>query len=258
MKIRLTVVLLLLFVAVSYAQTGRAPVYVLVHGAWHGGWCWQKVSTKLRSQGSIVYTPTLGGLGEYKDVPHEGINLDTHISEIVNLLEMEDLHDVVLVGHSYGGLVIAGVADRIPERLSKLVFLDAMLADNGQSLLSLLPAEGQASFAKTAEPYKMVSAPSLPLEAFGLGKELQPWVAKRITLQPYKTLTQPLVLKHPFGNHLPLVYIACTKPQAPFFKTFSEKAKASPDWKYYELVTGHDAMLTAPDDLTSLLTSIAK
>jgi pimeloyl-ACP methyl ester carboxylesterase len=104
----------------AYAQSGeKRPVYVLVHGAWHGGWCWQKISAKLRADGADVYAPTLNGLGEHKNTLNSEINLDTHIADIVNLIKMEDLDNVILVGHSYAGTVIAGVADRIPERLKK-------------------------------------------------------------------------------------------------------------------------------------------
>ncbi|MFT4033451.1 MAG: alpha/beta hydrolase, partial [Siphonobacter sp.] len=103
------------------------PVFVLVHGAWHGGWCWQDVSQNLREKKYLVYTPTLSGLGEHKNTTNDNINLQTHITDIINLIEMDDLRNVILVGHSYAGTVIAGVADSIPERLSKLVYLDAMI-----------------------------------------------------------------------------------------------------------------------------------
>lgn len=109
---------------VDAQSNAEPPVFVLVHGAWHGGWCWQDVSRQMTAKGYRVYTPTLSGLGERKNVVNESINLDTHISDIINLIEMEDLHNVVLIGHSYAGAVIAGVADSIPARLNKLVFLD--------------------------------------------------------------------------------------------------------------------------------------
>jgi len=115
-RVFIGVVLSVLFLTDGYAQSQqtKAPVYVLVHGAWHGGWCWQRISSILRESGAIVYTPTLSGLGEHKNILSTAINLDTHISDIVNLIEMEDLHNVILVGHSYAGTVITGVADRIP------------------------------------------------------------------------------------------------------------------------------------------------
>ncbi len=141
LAIRYLVVLLLLLPSFrAFAQPAtKPPVYILVHGAWHGGWCWQQVSAQLRASGATVYTPTLSGMGEHRNTLTPAINLDTHITDIVNLLEFEDLHDVVLVGHSYAGLVIAGVADRVPDRLRQLVFLDAVLVENGQSLASSQP-----------------------------------------------------------------------------------------------------------------------
>jgi pimeloyl-ACP methyl ester carboxylesterase len=258
--IKLTVIFFLLFVVISRAQSVKtAPVFVLVPGAWHGGWSWQYVSAKLREQGNVVYTPTLSGLGEHKNQPHDNIDLDTHITDIVNLLVIEDLHEVVLVGHSYAGVVIAGVADRVPERISKLVFLDAVIAENGQSVLSVHPEAAKANFIKAASKYHMLSMAPLPAAIFGVNNpQQQHWVDERLTPQPYKTFTQPLALKHQYGNHLPMIYIACTNPQMPVLRPFAEKTKLSAAWKYYALDTGHDAMVTVPDELAALLISVSK
>ncbi|NML40323.1 alpha/beta hydrolase [Chitinophaga sp. G-6-1-13] len=254
--VKLIIVFLLVQVSLM-AQSHK--VYVLVHGAWHGGWCWQRVSEKLRADGNIVYTPTLSGLGEHNNQPHDSINLDTHITDIVNLLNMEDLHDVVLVGHSYAGVVITGVADRIPERISKLIYLDAVLAENGQSALSVQPPAVQADFKKGAVPYGMRSLPTLSAGFFGVSNPKdEQWVNERLTLQPYHTFAQPLVLKHPYGNHLPLIYIACTQPQLPSLRQFADRTRQSSQWKYYEMKTGHDAMITQPVELANLLVSLSR
>lgn len=172
---------------------------------------------------------------------------------------MEDLHDVVLVGHSYAGTVIAGVADRIPERLSKLVFLDAMIVKNGQSAFSVQPKQTQDFILKEAEKDKNLTVPAFPPEAFGITntKEIK-WVKEKLTPQPYKTFTQPLILKHPFGNHLPLVYIACTNPEMAVLQKFSAETQNSKEWRHYKLHSGHDAMIIMPKELTSLLKSIGK
>jgi pimeloyl-ACP methyl ester carboxylesterase len=245
---------LLLLIAVN---VNAQSVFVLVHGAWHGGWCWQKVSTKLRAAGNVVYTPTLSGLGEHKNTLNKDVDLNTHITDIVNLIEMEDLHNVVLVGHSYAGAVIAGVADRIPERLSKLIFLDALLMENGQSTISVQPKEMGERVAKSAEQDHGLSIPAWSPETFGVtNPEDIKWTKERLTAQPYRAFTQPLVLKHPYGNNIPMSYIACLKPQMPVLKVFADKAQNSKDWKYYTLNTGHDAMITMPDELTTLLESI--
>lgn len=257
-----TIIFFLLF-AVStnlYAQaTKNPPVFVLVHGAWHGGWCWQKVSADLRAKGSIVYTPTLSGLGEHKNTLNRNIDLNTHIDDIVNLIIMEDLQNVILVGHSYAGTVIAGVADRIPERLSKLVFLDALIIRNGQSALSEQPKDNQAYMIKAAEKDSGLSIPIWTADAFGVTdpKDIK-WVNERLAPHPYKTFTQQLVLNHPYGNHLPLIYIGCTNPILPPIKRFIEETKNDKNWQYYALNTGHDAMITTPDALAALFESFIK
>lgn len=232
----------------------KHPVFVLVPGAWHGGWAWHKVSAGLRAKGEVVYTPTLSGLGEHKNTVNNQIDLDTHIADLVNLIEMEDLHDVILVGHSYAGAVIAGVADRIPERLNKLVFLDAMIVENGQSALTIQPKEVQEALYKVAKKNGGSSVPSWPADAFGVtDREDAKWVNARLTAQPFKTFTQPLTLKHPFGNNLPLIYIACTNPMLPIVKEISARIEKDKNWKYYTLNTGHDAMVTQPKEVITLL-----
>jgi pimeloyl-ACP methyl ester carboxylesterase len=118
--------------------------FVLVHGSMHGGWCWQRVAPLLRAAGHEVFTPTLTGLGERVHLAHPDIDLDTHIQDVLGVLEDEDLHDVVLVGHSYATLVIIGVADRLPERIAHLVYLDGPIAGEGQALLDFFPPDDQA------------------------------------------------------------------------------------------------------------------
>jgi len=237
-------------------STKKPPVFVLVHGAWHGGWCWQKVSADLRAKGAITYTPSLSGLGEHKNTLNRDIDLNTHIEDIVNLIVMEDLHDVILVGHSYAGAVIAGVADRIPERLSKLVYLDALVIRNGQSLLSQTPADNQVATAKAAEKDSGLSIPFWPAEVFAVTDPGDiKWVNERLSAQPYKSFTQPLALKNPLGNHLPLIYIFCNNPVLPPVKRFAEEVKNDKNWKFYTMDTGHDAMITKPHELAALLAS---
>lgn len=236
----------------------KTPVFVLVHGAFHGGWCWQKVTRQLQTNGAVVYTPTLSGLGAQKHTLNSNIDLNTHITDIVSLILSEDLHKVILVGHSYAGAVIAGVADRIPERLSQLVFLDAMLIKNGQSAMDVSPEDIRMSFNKSATEFdKGLSLPFLSAEFFGLtNPDDIKWVNERLTNQPFRTFTQPLVLKHPYGNRLPLTYIACTNPELRAIKPFAEEAKASKEWKYLELKTGHDAMISMPVELARMLESL--
>ncbi|WPQ63492.1 alpha/beta fold hydrolase [Chitinophaga sancti] len=248
---------LLLYFAVtglSHAQT-----FVLVHGAWHGGWCWKEVAKELQAQGAEVYTPTLSGLGEHQNVLDTSINLETHIQDIVNFINMQDLHDVILVGHSYAGAVIAGVADRIPARLKKLIFLDAMLIENGKSALTSQPSNLSDNVRAATASSHGLSVPVWSPEVFGVTDPAQiKWVSERLTPQPFRSFDQTLSLKHVYGNHLPLIYIACIKPQMAQLKVFGDKTKSSKDWSYYELPTGHDAMITMPKELTALLYKISQ
>ncbi|WP_160712884.1 alpha/beta fold hydrolase [Chitinophaga solisilvae] len=247
----------------SYAQAtsekNKPPVYVLVHGAWHGGWCWQQVSTILRGSGAVVYTPTLSGQGEHKNVITADINLETHISDIVNLIEMEDLHDVILVGHSYAGAVIGGVADRIPGRLRKLVFLDPVLVKSGQSVLSAINAPAiTAEVTQSAAMNGGLTIPAWPVPIYGVKDSANTrWMRPRLTGQPFRTFTQQLTLQHPYGNHLPLIFIACTAEINPAFAHFAKSAKNNKDWEYHELVTGHDAMILVPKETAALLETFA-
>lgn len=250
--------ILMLVNFVAYAQTSKeTPVYVLVHGAWHGGWCWQKVSEKLRGNGDVVYTPTLSGMAERKNELNRQIDLNMHITDIVDLIKKEDLHNVILVGHSYAGAVIAGVADRIPDRLSKLVFLDAMLVRNGQSPLSVSSEDARKNLIKAAANFDGgLSVPAFPAEAFGITdwKDVE-WVNAHVSNQPLNTFKQRLTLKHVYGNHLPLIYIACTSPQMLAIKPFADETRSAKGWKYLEIRTGHDAMVTEPDLLAEILQS---
>ncbi|MEH6304289.1 alpha/beta hydrolase [Olivibacter sp. CPCC 100613] len=256
-----SVVLLLLLVGVHAFATAKAlkndPVFVLVHGAWHGGWCWSDVKRDLTQKGYEVFTPTLTGLGERKHLDNGKVNLDTHIDDIVHLIEMEDLHDVYLVGHSYAGAVIAGVADRIPERLSKLIFLDAMIVENGQSPISLQPDSVQRLQLKNIK--RKENFEPFDVALFGVtDTTIAASVKKRLTPQPFNTFVQPLKLKHQYGNGLPLVYIACTNPQLPIMKEMSDKVQADKnlDWQHIAFHTGHDAMITAPNELTDIFVGL--
>ena len=147
--------------------------FVLVHGAWHGGWCWRKLTPLLRAAGQEVFTPTLTGLGERAHLGSPDVGLGTHVRDVAQVLWYEDLADVVLVGHSYGGLVIGGVADQVPERLRHLVYLDAFVPEHGQSMLDLGPPERrpamQARVAAEGDGWQLPSLQPVPWEQFVRG-----------------------------------------------------------------------------------------
>src|SRR3954470_14405347 len=236
----------------AHAQTSKT--FVLVHGAWHGGWCWGKVAAALRSRGHTVFAPTQTGLGERAHLMARSITLDTFVEDIVNVLKFEDLKDVILVGHSFGGPPITGTADRVPERIRQLVYLDAAMLQGGQSVFSLLPPELVAARRKAAgETSGGLSIPPPPAASFGISDPAQQaWLTAKLTPHPFGTYESPLNLKNKFANGLPTTYISCTDPAYP-------PLNASKDWankngiKMVEIKTGHDAMVTMPERLTELL-----
>ncbi len=231
--------------------------YVLVHGAWHGGWCWQRVTPLLRAEGHEVFTPTLTGLGERSHLANPEIDLTTHIQDVVNVLEYEDLRHVILVGHSYGGMVITGVAERTAGRLTHLVYLDAFVPLDGQSLLEFASQPLRTTIQEQAQATGGL-VPPFPVEAYGVTTETDVrWVGPKLVLHPFKTFAQPVRLTHGAATKLPRTYIYCHQPAMGPFDQFAERTKAAPGWRYRELATGHDAMVTMPRELTNLLLEIA-
>jgi pimeloyl-ACP methyl ester carboxylesterase len=230
--------------------------FVLVHGAWHGGWCWKKLTPLLRAAGHEVYTPTLSGLGERAHLLSPQIGLATHIADIAALLEYEDLHNVVLVGHSYGGMVITGVAEVSARRLAHLVFLDAFVPQDGQSLFDTIPDHG-AAMKKIAE--EAGNGWNVPLEnaTFGVTDEADiTWLSTRITAQPLRSFEEPVRLSDPAALTLPRSYVLCRKEGPSLFPAFAEQAQRD-GWGYYELMTSHDAMITVPEELADILVKVA-
>jgi pimeloyl-ACP methyl ester carboxylesterase len=240
--------------APSLAQAQTSKTFVLVHGAWHGGWCWGKVAAILRGRGHTVVTPTQTGLGERSHLLSKSITIDTFVNDIVNVLKFEDLKDVILVGHSFGGPPITGTADRVPERIKQLVYLDAAMLQNGQSVFSLLPPELVAARRKAAEETSGgLSIPPPPAASFGISDPAQQaWLAARLTPHPFGTYDSPLNLKNKFANGLPTIYISCTEPAYPPLNASKEWA-AKNGIKMVELKTGHDAMVTVPEKLADML-----
>jgi pimeloyl-ACP methyl ester carboxylesterase len=236
------------------AGAPAAKTFVLVHGAWHGGWCWVKVAAILRGRGHTVLTPTQTGLGERSHLLSPAIDLDTFVADIANVLQFEDLKDVVLVGHSFGGNAVSGVADRMPGRLRQLVYLDAVILEDGQSVFSKLPSDVVAARKKAAqETSGGLTLPAPPASAFGIARsEEAQWVESRLTPHPLKTYTTPLRLAHPVGNGVPAVYITCTDPLYNPLQSTRDWVKER-EWTTAEIATGHDAMVTAPDRLAEML-----
>lgn len=229
--------------------------FVLVHGAWHGGWKWRFVAPILRRAGHDAYTPTLTGLGERAHLAGPSIDLDLHVQDVAALLEMEDLRDVVLLGHSYGGMVITGVAERAPERIRHLVYLDAFVPENGKCLLDYVSRavpERAAAFRKEGEQFGSIAPP--PLSLWGIARpEHIAFAMPRETRHPFGTFTQPIRLANEAARALPRTFIYCSSPATGTFDQFAAKYRNDPAWRFHELKTGHDAMILVPEDLAAIL-----
>jgi len=229
--------------------------FVMVHGSWQGGWCWRWLTPLLRQAGHAVFTPTLTGLGERSHLATPQTGLTLHIQDIVQVLQYEDLQRTILVGHSYGGMVITGVAGTAPERLARLVYLDAVVPEDGQCAFDLLPPGTPAWWAKLAAANADGSAAPPPIAVFGVtDSTMAAWAQSRLTPMPLLTHQQPIRLASGQAEKVPRSYIACTDFQ--WLRATVQKVRAL-GWDYHELPTGHNAMMTMPAELARVLGAIA-
>ena len=227
--------------------------YVLVHGGWDGGWAWTPVAKKLRSAGHEVFTPTLTGSGERVHLASPEVDLNTHISDVANLFHYEDLHQVALVGSSGGGMVITGVAERVPERIDRLIYLDAFVPTDSESIWDMLGPEMQASFQQAAEErgggWRVPTDPN----------------ADRRTDVMLKMVKQPLALKNPDAARLSRTYVLFTDrpPENPLAKVFgriADRLRDDKGWSYLERPFVHYPALdgdSGVDKVTELLLELA-
>ena len=221
--------------------------FVLVHGAWHGGWCWRDVATELSAAGHDVLAPTSSGLAERAALSGSA-SLSVHVDELADLLWFADLREVILVGHSYAGLVIAGAAARAHARISRLVFLDAFVAENGQSMFDLLRPERRKVYDESVVD-GLIAAPSP--ELFGV-PDADGWLADRLTGQPLSTWKEPL--SAPSVPPLARQYVRCTQgPLTPSFSGFAVRLRDTAGWDVVDFDAPHDAMITHPTDLAAFL-----
>jgi pimeloyl-ACP methyl ester carboxylesterase len=247
MKIWSFITSLLVLFSSSHAQDTNknhsSQVVVFVHGAWGGGWDYKNMQILLESKGYTVYRPTLTGLGEREHLNGPDVDLDTHIMDIVNVLKFEELTDIILVGHSYGGMVITGVAHRVPERIKHIIYMDAMLPVDGESVNSLMGTErAESSEQSTNKPWEI--PPYWP----DWGKDVP---------HPAGTFRQAISLGNPDAEQLPATYVLTIEPGAEMdsFSKFAERAKAR-EWRYFELPTGHNAQRTMPNEYAEIIMSI--
>ena len=230
-----------------FSQATAKPVYVIVHGGWGGGWAFKNVDSLLTVTGNIVYRPTLTGQGERVHLATLDVGLDTHIKDIVNTILYEDLHNIILIGHSYGGMVVTGVADSIPDRIDKLIYLDAFVPEDNESLNSITGGNNGR--------FKVVNGYTIP-----------PWVSDgqkppKDVPHPYKTTTDSIILKNPLRMKIQTTYILTVdkgkEPKDDRFAPHAERAKKK-EWPVLQLEANHNPQWSAPKELVKMLQEIAK
>ncbi|MGE4240891.1 alpha/beta fold hydrolase [Ramlibacter sp.] len=241
--------------------------FVLVHGAWHGGWCWQRVVAPLASAGHRVYAPTLTGVGERAHLLSSLITLETHIADVANVLEAEELESVVLVVHSYAGMLGTAIADRMGARLKHLVYVDAVVPKPGESWSSTQASATREQRLAAAQASAEYSFPAPDPAVFGLaGSDLE-WVKRRQTPHPGHTYQAPLDFDVARVAAVPRTFVDCTKPPLGTIDVVRRRVRDPKFWdgawqggggaRVVELPTGHDPMISAPGELTRLLLDAA-
>ena len=235
--------------------------YVLVHGGGHGGWCYQRVARLLRAEGQEVYTPTLTGLGERAHLLDDRVDLHRHIEDVAAVLQFEDLRDVVLVGHSYGGMVITGVADRTADRVGRLVFLDAANPVNGQSLVDVSGPiiEAVRPMGRVVDGIELVLLPEP--DAGLLYGVTDPsdlaWMAERLTGHPWTCFAQRLELSNEDALWaIPQYHIVCTSTLATRDRRLIDRARS--EGRLWDIDTGHDLMITEPEKTADALLQVLR
>ena len=234
--------------------------FVLVHGLGLGGWCWRRSARHLRNLGHDVLTPTLTGVGERSHLANRDIDLNTHVEDVCNVLRWEGLSNVTLVGHSYGGAVITGVADREAERIRCLLYLDAFILRDGESVISKQPPERAKHYEHVCkEQGDGWLVPPNPAEFYGLDDPHDcRWVDDNSVPHPYATLTQPLSLTREGPTPFVRSYLFLSGFQPSPFVQFAERVRDDESWRYGELHAGHMAMVSHPRELASALLELAE
>jgi pimeloyl-ACP methyl ester carboxylesterase len=220
--------------------SSKTATFVLVHGAWHGGWCWQRVCDRLTARGHRVFAPTLTGVCERSHLDSPSVDLSTQIRDVVNEIRWKDLENVVLVGHSYGGMVISGVAEQVAAKIASIVYLDAFVPADGQSI-------GDLGGKVDAGPF---TAP-IPAARFAVNEADRAWVDSKMTPQSTACFTEKIKLTGAYQRIARKAYIRAKNFAG--FATTLEKVRNDPSWKTWVVDCGHDVMLDKPDELTSIL-----
>ncbi len=235
-------------------STTPSKTFLVCHGAWSAGWAWKKMHPLMQAAGHRLVTPTYTGLGERSHLAHPGIDLNSHIEDMLNVIKYEDLRDIVLIGHSYGGMVATGVADRARDKVRQLIYIDAFVPADGQSLLDLneVARPRMLELSKTGDGWRVPPNPTPPDTP---AADLE-WLTARRVDMPIKCFEAKLKLQ---GGRLtlPRSYIYATRiTPADTFGPFAEMTKGDPAWSYYEIDASHSPNVTAPEALMALLQKI--
>jgi pimeloyl-ACP methyl ester carboxylesterase len=234
--------------------------FVLVHGAWGGGWIWRRVVAPLRAAGHEVHAVTLTGDGERAHLRHPGIMLATHVEDVIGLIDAEELTDIVLVGHSYGGMVITGAADvlsaRGPGRLRHLVYVDAMVPVPGEGWGSGHPPEIVQARLTAARAHDNALPPPDPRD-FGIDGPDRDWLLRRQVPHPFGMYRVPLHFDGARWAALPRTFVDCNRPAYPTIEAMRHRVRQQPGWRIVEIATGHCPMVTAPQQLLQVLLDTA-
>jgi pimeloyl-ACP methyl ester carboxylesterase len=237
------------------------PAFVLVHGAWHGAWCWSRVLLRLRAAGHEAFAVSLTGVGERAHLLSRNIRLATHIADVINLILCEELTDVVLAGHSYGGVVVTGVADRMQAAhrgvLRHIVYVDGSAPRSGESWSSPHKPDVVAARVAAAEANGGLAIPAPDASVFGLETADREWVNRRMTPQPFSVYRDPLHFDEERVARLPRTFVDCHQPPFPNIDPMRRRVRAEPGWNVVEIATGHDAMISAPAQLADALFAAA-
>jgi pimeloyl-ACP methyl ester carboxylesterase len=239
----------------AQAQAGQ-KTFVLVHGTWHGGWCWRRVADALGSKGHKVYAPTLTGLGDRSHLLSKDINLTTHVNDVVNLVKWEDLQDIVLVGHSSAGFIITQAAEQIGPSVASIVYLDAFVPQPGDNLIALANPGPRKALEDAVARGDLVAKP-VPAAAFKVNEKDRPWVDAKCTPHPLAAVVEKITAADAREKVARRTYIRAKGFDSPVFDQTLAKLKTTPGWKTYEVPSGHDVMVDMPDRLVEILIEVA-
>jgi pimeloyl-ACP methyl ester carboxylesterase len=239
----------------AQAQTAQ-KTFVLVHGTWHGGWCWRRVVDALERKGHKVYAESLTGLGDRSHLLTKDVNLTTHVNDVVNLVKWDDLNDVVLVGHSSAGFVITQAAEQIGPSVASIVYLDAFIPQPGDNLISLANPGPRKALEDAVARGDLVAKP-VPAAAFKVNEKDRPWIDAKCTPHPLAAVAEKVTAAGAHEKIARKTYIRATGFDSPVFDQTLAKLKTMPGWTTYEVSSGHDVMVDMPERLVEILLEVA-